>query len=174
MKSQRHVLFAFAALGAVPVAFAARPVADIPPPDARKTAVETAQRLVRPPEEPKPIADLTSPFNPPGFAKAGPTTAAPTKAGDKPGAPAAPTAPATDQEILATLASKIPTTGTIIVGDKPLLVSGTNRIEVGSHFTVVFNGQEYELELVAIDRTTFTVRYKGEEFTRPIKLGRTP
>ena len=55
-----------------------------------------------------------------------------------------------------------------------VLISGTNRIEVGSHFTVVYNGQEYELELVAIDRTTFTVRYKGEEFTRPIKQGKTP
>lgn len=173
MKSQRPLLFAFAALGAVQVAFAARPVADIPPPDARKTAVETAQGLARATAQPKPMTELTSPFNPPGLANAG-ATAAPTKASDKSGPPAGPAAPASDQEILATLASKIPTTGTIIVGDKPLLVSGINRIEVGSHFTVVFNGQEYELELVAIDRTTFTVRYKGEEFTRPIKLGRTP
>jgi len=176
MSSARHLVLAIAAFGVGHVAWAARPVADVPPPDARRGAVEVAQQLARLAPQPKAQADLPSPFSPPGFAKTAPTAAA-AKATDKPGAPAAKAAAPvaeTDHDILSALANKIPTTGTIIVGGTPLLISGTNRIEVGSHFTVLYNGQEYELELVAIDRTTFTVRYKGEEFTRPIKQGRTP
>jgi hypothetical protein len=46
---------------------------------------------------------------------------------------------------------------------------GSKRFEVGTRFTVTYNNQDYELELVAIDRTTFTLRYRGEQLTRPIK-----
>jgi hypothetical protein len=163
---RRLVFFAATAASVI----AARPTADIAPPDKRRTTVDIAQRLARPASTPHAPADLPSPFNPPGFTK-GPT---PAKTADAAAGKAAPAAPESDRDLLATVAAKIPTTGTIILDGKPLLISGTNRIEVGSHFTVVYNGQEYELELTAIDRTTFTVRYKGEEFTRPIKQGRTP
>jgi hypothetical protein len=49
------------------------------------------------------------------------------------------------------------------------LVIGNRPFEVGTRFTATYNNQDYELELVAIDRTTFTLRYRGEEITRPIK-----
>jgi len=173
MKTRRIQAFLTAALGTAGLALAAKPTPDIAPPDRRRAIVEIAQRLARPAAAPAPVADLVSPFSPPAFSKADPSAA---PAAAKSGTPDAKPAPAaeSDQDVLATVADKIPTTGTIILHDKPLLVSGTNRIEIGSHFTVVYNGQEYELVLTAIDRTTFTVRYKGEEFTRPIKLGKTP
>ena len=42
-------------------------------------------------------------------------------------------------------------------------------VGVGQSFLVTFNGQDHELELIAVERTTFTVRLRGEEITRPIK-----
>ena len=174
----RRLFLASAAALLVARADAAKPVkpaADILPPDHRRALVEKAERLAQTPA-PIPVpAEVPGPFNPPGFDR--PDTpqggeASGQKAAD--GKPAAPALPQTDQELLAAVAAKIPTTGTMIIGGKPLLISGTHRIEAGSRFTVVYNGQDYELELVAIDRTTFTVRYKGEEFTRPIKQGKTP
>ena len=157
------------------VAWAAKPVSDIVPPEQRRLSVQKAERLSHPTTPAALPTELVTPFNPPNFDRPedGASTEARPAAEGKPGV-AAPAAPQTDRDVLAAVAAKIPTTGSIILGGKPLLVSGTNRIEAGSRFTVVYNGQEYELELVAIDRTTFTVRYKGEEFTRTIKLGKTP
>jgi hypothetical protein len=164
------VVLAALAAGVLPsAALAAKPASDIQGLDMRRAVVEKAERLARDPA-PQPLpADVTSPFSPAGF------EGAPSEGAAAPGdSRRQAAAPQTDQALLATVAGRIPTTGTIILGARPLLISGTNRIEVGSHFTVVYSGQEYELELVAIDRTTFTVRYKGEEFTRPTKPGKTP
>lgn len=163
------VVLAAIAAGALPsAALAAKPASDIQGQDMRRAVVEKAERLARDPESQPLPADIASPFSPAGFEGVPSEGAAP---GDSRRQAAG---PQTDEALLATVAARIPTTGTIILGGKPLLISGTNRIEVGSHFTVVYSGQEYELELVAIERTTFTVRYKGEEFTRPIKQGKTP
>lgn len=167
---------AFAVAG---LARAAKPAADIQPYDHRRQVVEKAQKLANPPPAAPLPAELAAPFSPAGFERGVPTEpgeARPAGGGASAvgSGPAAPALPQTDHELLAAVAAKIPTTGTISLGGKPLLISGKNRIEVGSHFTVVYNGQEYELELTAIDRTTFTVRYKGEEFTRPIKQAKSP
>lgn len=155
---------------------AAKPAAsDILPPDSRRAVIEKAGRLAHP-AAPAPLpSEIVTPFAPPGFEQPDASESRERPAG-RPGADgkAAPAAPPTDRELLAAVAARIPTTGTIILGGKPLLISGTNRIEAGSRFTVIYNGQEYELELVAIDRTTFTVRFKGEEFTRPIKQVKAP
>lgn len=172
--------YALAALALAPCRADDKVVSDLAPPDRRRAFVDSAERLARAPTPAAIPADVTDPFNPPNFSQPDPSevsqnrapSAAPASGGSA--VPGTPAAPATDRDVLEAVADKIPTTGTIILGGKPLLISGTNRIEVGSRFTVVYNGQEYELELTAIDRTTFTVRYKGEEFTRPIKLGKSP
>jgi hypothetical protein len=176
---------------------AAKVTSDLLPPVRRQVAVDTAQRLAqRKPPAPLP-ADMASPFNPPGFdtpdagelaaaAAAGrPVTAGPSAPGapatpGRPGAtapapsgrspaPAVPAAPAGDRETLETLAAQITPSGTFDVGGKRQLIIKSNRFEVGTRFTATYNNQDYELELVAIDRTTFTLRYRGEEITRPIK-----
>ena len=164
------VLLGVASL-AVSAARAAKVNSDIAPPEKRRATLEEAEKLAHRPATPPVAADLPQPFSPPGFTK--PEAPVGGAAPDKNAAPVA-AGPQTDREALEAVAAKIPTTGTIILGGKPLLISGVNRIEIGSHFTVVYGGQEYELELTAIDRTTFTVRYKGEEFTRPIKQGKSP
>ncbi len=165
-------LIAFAA-AFLPRAQAAKPASDIQTPDQRRAVVERGERLANPPAAAPLPAELKPAFNPPGFERPD-TPARPEARPSGDAKPAVSLAQASDRETLEAVADKIPTTGTIIIGGKPLLISGRNRIEVGSHFTVIYNGQEYELELVAIDRTTFTVRYKSEEFTRPIKLGKVP
>jgi hypothetical protein len=152
----------------LPAVRAAKPLTDIASPDQRRATVEKAERLTHPTAPSALPTPLASPFGTLAFEKPDGSETRENPAAAASTATAA--APETDREALAAVAAKIPTTGTIIRGGKPLLISGTNRIEVGSRFTVVYNGQEYELELVAIDRTTFTVRYKGEEYTRPTTL----
>jgi len=87
--------------------------------------------------------------------------------------PARNTAPAprvlTARETLELLAAQITPSGMIMLRDNPRLIIGSKPFEVGTRFTASYNNQDYELELVAIDRTTFTLRYRGEDITRPIK-----
>ena len=164
-----------AALGA---AAATKVTSDLVPPARRQIIVETAERLSRPPA-PAPLpADLPQPFNPTGFDQPDPADQpkpVPTPVG-QPVGPVAPgqqpAPPAGDRGILEALAAKIPSTGTIMMGGRPLLIVGKNRIEIGQDFVVTYNNQDYELKLVSIDRTTFTLRMRGEEITRPIKLAK--
>ena len=157
------------ALSAV-VAEAAIPKPDIVPPMRREASVTLANKLTRRPA-PAPVSpELPNPFNPAGFNDPDPD--APRVPGaPRPGAPGAPAAvrPPGDREILDTLAARLTPSGTLSLGGKPLLIIDRNRFEVGTKFIVTYNEQDFELELVAIDRTTFTLRYRGEEVTRPIK-----
>lgn len=163
-------------------------------PALRQAPVDLAARLTHPPGAEAPRPDLKSPFNPPEFERATPeeiklaaakaaaagvppavaagagATAAPSAGSPGTGTIGAKAAPASDREILELVAARIPSTGVIIFGRKPLLVVGGKRYEVGNRFTVTQGGQDYELELVAIERTTFTLRYRGEQYSRPITL----
>jgi hypothetical protein len=179
---------------------AAKTASDLVSPEKRRAAVELAQRLTRVPDPGSVPADLVNPFNPAGFDQPDPEelraaaaayakgqTQGPAPQGGAPGvagaggaAPGAAAGPGPaprppgEREILESLAAKLPTTGTFIFNGEPLLVLGRGRVKVGDKFTVAYNGQDYELELTAIDRTTFTLRYHGEEITRSIKLGKSP
>jgi hypothetical protein len=162
-----------AAVAAPAWAAAAKTASDISLPPKREQSVELAQKLTRSPV-PAPVpADLASPFNPPNFdqpdpdeQKAEPGAGGPRAAG---GAAAASAAPATNRELLEAIAARIQPSGSFIIGGEPLLTFGTKRVRKGNIITVSYNDQPYDLELVAIDRTTFTLRYRGEEITRPIK-----
>jgi hypothetical protein len=167
--NHRHYIILVAGacgLGLAPRALAAKVTPDVAPPQRREVTVDTAEKLTQraaptpvPPESP-------NPFNPANFdQEAGPRPGpATTTAG-----PVAPPRPPGDREILESLASRLTPSGTFVLGGKPLLIIDRNRFEVGTKFIVTFNDQDYELELVTIDRTTFTLRYRGEEITRPIK-----
>lgn len=164
----------------------AKPISDLVSKEKRQVTVELAQYLTRPAEVTPVPADLKHPFNPAGFDQPDPEElraaaaaynkgvgVAPGSGGGAPVVSQAPQQPG-DREILENLAAKLPTTGSMIFEGRPLLLAGRNRLEVGNKFTVSSNGQDYELELIAIDRTTFTLRYHGEEVTRPIKTGKSP
>jgi hypothetical protein len=149
---------------------AARVMSDLQPPQKRQAAVVTAERLARRSTPPELPADLSSPFNPPDFDKPeGGDAPAPTSQVAREAAPPPPPVPMGDRQILEALAAQLTPTGTMQIGDSSRLVMGSKRFEVGTRFIVTYNNQDYELELVAIDRTTFTLRYRGEEITRPIK-----
>ena len=165
-------------------------------PEARDLLLAEAQRLAgelgvdyvnirwldtgRPPE-PAPLpTDLAQPFNPSGFdlpdreerppAVANQTT----RGGDAGGGNTAAAAPIPgDRELLETLAAKLPSTGYFnFRGEDILTLGGTNRVKIGGRFTVQHNGQPYELELTAINSNNFTLRYRSQEITRPIKSGK--
>jgi hypothetical protein len=170
-----------------------KPLADIVSPEKRRSIVELAQQLAqqltRPPE-PVPLpADLAQPLNPPGFDQPDPeelrAAAAAAKAvaaaavslsgaGGAGGAAGAAAPLMGDRELLESIAAKILPTGMIKVGGEPLLIFGRRNVKIGGSFTVTnpANGQDYTLELIAIEPPTFTLRYRNEEITRPIKSGK--
>lgn len=189
MNSRPATVLAGLLLGALVTApLAAKPLSDLVSTERRRATVEQAQRLMRP-ADPAPLpAELAQPFNPPSFEQPDPEeiravaalaarNTPPPGPGGASGAGGG-TPPARqmgDREILENLALKLPATGTIIKPNgEPLLIFGRRNMAIGSHFTVADagTGQEYDLELVAIDRTTFTLRYRNEEITRPIKTGK--
>lgn len=149
--------------------YAARLTPDLLPPQKRQATVVTAEQLVHS-IAPQPIpAELISPFNPPDFDKPEGQEAAPNSSDSRSTSAASPSAPMGDRQILEALASQLTPTGTIQIGGAPRLVMGSKRFEIGTRFTVTYNNQDYELLLTSIDRTTFTLRYRNEEITRPIK-----
>jgi hypothetical protein len=165
----RLLIIAVLATGALlgPV-FAAKVTPDLLPAPRRQPSVDTALRLASRTSLPDLPADMASPFNPAGFDQAEADPIA--NAAQRPAAgPNAVPAPLTTREILETLALRLNPSGTIVANNKSLLLLDRNRFEVGTKFVVTYEGREYELQLVSIDRTTFTLRYRGEETTRPIK-----
>jgi hypothetical protein len=74
-----------------------------------------------------------------------------------------------DGNILAALASRITPSGTVKLGDTYILLFGQKKLKVGDVLPIVFQGATYELQLSAIERTSYTLRLNKEEITRPIK-----
>lgn len=152
--------------------FAARAASDLTSPQRRQASVEIGERLARRAPPPELPVDLPSPFNPVGFDLPDPDVVAAEQAKREAAAAATGTVgsgPATDREVIDVLALRLNPSGTVIIGGKSLLIIDRNRFEVGTKFTVTYEERDYELQLISIDRTTFTLRYRGEETTRPIK-----
>jgi glucose/arabinose dehydrogenase len=78
--------------------------------------------------------------------------------------------PPTGKDLLATLAEKIDARARVVISGEPMLLTGKQRLQAGSKVPVVHEGLIFELEIVSIETARFTVRYKTEEFTRPITL----
>lgn len=143
-------------------------------PAKRQQSIDHAKAFVAPRE----IVPLNvDPFNSPAFAEAAaavgrvsnvpnPTTPAGTGTG---ATPAAPTGPRTDHDLLAAIANSLKPGGSIVLGGQPTLLFGQKRVKAGGVLTITFEGNQYTLEVVSIDRTNFTLRLNREEFTRPIK-----
>ena len=55
------------------------------------------------------------------------------------------------------------------LGGQPILFFGQKRVKAGDSLTINFEGNDYALVVVAIDRPNFTLRLNRDEFTRPIK-----
>ena len=79
------------------------------------------------------------------------------------------TGPRTPHDLLQAIASSLKPSGYFVLGGQPTLVFGQKRVKAGSLLTITFEGTEYTLEIVSIERPNFTLRLNREEFTRPIK-----
>jgi hypothetical protein len=145
------------------------PESDLASKEVRQQTVDLATTLAKV-EMPTSVteAPLPQPFNPPGFGRA--SSHEPRPNAEAP----SPSKAFGDREILAALAPRIVPKGTLSLGSNSLLIFGKKNLRVGDRLTVSFEGTDYTLELVAFDRTNFTLRLNHEEITRPIKPGKNP
>lgn len=80
-----------------------------------------------------------------------------------------PVGPRSNRDLLQAIALSLKPSGSFVFGGVTQLSFGQKRVKPGGLLTVTFEGKEYTLEVVSIDRTHFTLRLNREEFTRPIK-----
>lgn len=141
------------------------PESDIASFENRRVTVERAQALAKQ-ETPAPLPEaLPLPFNPTGFNRVVQQVRTEGQTAPK---------PIGDREILAAIAPRVTPTGTFNLGGNRWLQFSKKRLKVGDQLTVTHEGQDYVLELTAIDATNFTLRLNREEITRPIKPGKNP
>ncbi|MBK8857159.1 MAG: hypothetical protein IPN11_05565 [Opitutaceae bacterium] len=139
----------------------------------RAAVVELADQLVSPRVLAEMPATLVVPFNPTGFDQPDPEEVKAQQAAAAAAAAAGtPVRPLGDRGVLATLADKLSPSGTAIIGGEPILLFGSRRLKIGDRLTVTYEGADYNLDITAITRTTFTLRLNREEITRPIKPGK--
>jgi hypothetical protein len=74
-----------------------------------------------------------------------------------------------DRDLLAALSSGLSPSGAIRMGDTQYLLFGQKKFKVGDVLPIVFQGVTHELVVADIQQTSFTLRLKNEEITRPIK-----
>jgi hypothetical protein len=152
----------------------ARMDSELAPPDKRSVFVDKAKLIAKQTHAaPLPLT-LNQPFAPPGFDLTDAEEAAAAAEASRranAGNPAIP-APPSDRQLLAEIAAKVRPGGTFMFQGRPLLIFGKSYVKTGSHFTVTYKGNDYDLELTQIDGTNFTLRYKNDEITRPIQPGK--
>jgi len=171
--NSRRFLFPLLLGIAVAPGLSARPASDLQPADKRRPVVEAAERLAKN-AGPAPLAgELVNPFNPPAFGQPDPEELRAIAAAQAAAQPAAARPPG-DRDFLAAIAARITPSGTLTLGGESWLVFGKKRLRAGDHLTVTYQERDYDLELTAIDRTTFTLRLNREEITRPLKPGKSP
>jgi hypothetical protein len=163
-------------LGVAAPRASARVESEIAPPDKRRLSVEKAAQIAHRSSASALPATLNLPFAPPSFdltdAEEAAAAAAAARLANS-GSSLLP-APPSDHELLAEISAKVRPSGTATLGGHPLLMFGKRFVKTGSHFTVTYKGNDYDLELTQIDGTNFTLRYKSDEITRPIQPGKSP
>jgi hypothetical protein len=82
---------------------------------------------------------------------------------------AAPAGPRSNRDLLQAIAAGLKPSGFFVLSGEPTLVFGQKRVKAGGVLTIHFEGADYTLEIVSIERPNFTLRLNREEFTRPIK-----
>jgi hypothetical protein len=142
---------------------------DVQTPTKRQELLDQAKKLLAPREAVPPVFD---PFHSEAFndliAASHGGGAAP--GGENTGTRAAPApGPRSPHGLLQAIATGLKPSGFFVLGGEPTLVFGQKRVKAGGFVTITFEGTEYTLEVISIDRPNFTLRLNREEFTRPIK-----
>jgi len=148
----------------VTTSWGAGSLGDIPLASQRLDTVKFARNILATQSEAVPSVDqasLKNPFNP----VAPPPTPPPTSAAADGGA----SAPGGENLQLSQIAPNVNPSGAMKIGGESLLLFGQKRFKVGDHLPIVFEGRPYDLEIVDIQSTSFTLRLNGVEITRPIK-----
>lgn len=152
MKKQlASTLAGFASLGVLQLVTAG--AADLQPPKKREQLVEQATQLAKiaPPESTLPPENIRNPFNPAATEEA--RTVRPTS----------------DKDLLLVLSEQVQANGAMgVPGNMMLTRKGQKPVKVNDKLTLSFDGTSYEVEVIAIDNTTFSLRYNQTEITRPI------
>lgn len=133
---------------------------DIAPPKMREAVVADAARVAKERDVPAALpAPLANPFVPKEDERVEERITI------------SPSAPAlAGADLLATLAARIPSSGTVIVGGEPILLLGQKRLKVGDTFAISFEGQTYELSIAGVTSTSFTVKRGENIYTRPVRI----
>ena len=115
------------------------------------------------------VPTATNPFYPTAFAEAVAAMGRTSSPTEGPTTPTAPTGPRNDRELLRAIAASLKPSGYIVLGGRESISFGQKRVKAGDILTITFEGNQYTLEIVSIDRTNFTLRLNREEFTRTLK-----
>jgi hypothetical protein len=181
MKTSRLITVVALALGWAGlglVAFAAQPAGTVAGANLRQQALNRAQATLN--AKPAGIADTQiNPFNPAAFNELVSGAAAIGAGGGETPSGGGATSPAgggkpaggprSDRDLLIAIAGALKPGGSIKMGGGQILLMGVKKIKVGDPLSVTFEGAQYNLQVTAINPTNFTLRYNGEEYTRPIK-----
>ena len=155
-------------LGLSAVSSSLAQVEPIMAPAKRTEALEQAREVLAP----KPLpATQANPFFSETFnnVRTSGAAVAPGASSESTAATAGPVGPKSNRDLLQAIAGSLKPSGFFVIGGTPTLVFGQKRVKAGGVLTVTYEGQEYTLEVSALDRTNFTLRLNREEFTRPIK-----
>lgn len=171
MKPSRSLLLLAAATGLLALPGARAVAATVDPiiaPPKRLEALDRARATLAQKEAPDKVAN---PFYSESFSEVLQGGGTPRPAGDQQAATSAvtPAVNKTARGLLESIASSLRPSGYFVIGGQPTLVFGQKRVKAGGTLTINFEGKEYTLEVIALDRTNFTLRLDREEFTRPIK-----
>jgi len=167
MKTARHFhLLPFVCLLLAAPAVAA-PKSDIPSPVARKKSVDLAAQIAQPPATIANDVALKSPFHPDSFKQPDPEDTH-----GKGAAPAGQPKVLSEKDLLLAISEKIIPSGTATLGGEQVLLIRQKKIKKGDRLSISFDGQNYEVEITDIQRTTFSIRLNRTEVSRPIKSGK--
>ena len=147
-----------------PLGLLADPVSDILPPQKRGETLNLARKLLTAKTFDSSEEALASmnPFNPV-------QPAAPNVEPEKSPAQSVEPVVVSERDLLKKIAEEVVPSGMMQLGDRIFLLIGKKKLKVGDRLAVNSEGNDYDLEVSAIDRTSFTLRLKNEEITRPIK-----
>ena len=142
----------------------------------RQTVVDKTKKIAKQTKPELVNATIITPFAPENFEmtdaeEAAAAEAARRQANAVNGTPSGPAQPS-DREVLDAIMGKIRPGGTAVALGQPILIIGKRFVKIGAHFTVTYKGSDYDLELMQIDGSNYTLRYKSEEITRPIQPGK--
>jgi hypothetical protein len=146
-------------------------VSDVQSPSKRQETLDRGKKLLAPRENQPAAAD---PFHSEAFdellASLGRAPGASAAVSENLGTHQAGAAgPRSPHDLLQAIAAGLKPSGFYVLGGQPTLVFGQKRVKAGGILTITFEGTEYTLEIISIDRPNFTLRLNREEFTRPIK-----